>query len=115
MGSTSSNGSRVHGPASASGGAQGGASGGVPLQRPRCRRIFATTSRWSITAITRMGCWHWGQNNGSVCQTCRMRSRHFFDGERVAEDVLGELLQLGLVLGRDGFAVVDVEAGVFPG
>ena len=40
---------------------------------------------------------------------------HFFHRERVAEDVLGELFEVRLVLGRDRVAVVDVEAGVFPG
>jgi hypothetical protein len=32
------------------------------------------------TAITRMGWWQRGQISGSVCQTCRMRSRHVFKG-----------------------------------
>ena len=41
--------------------------------------------------------------------------RHFFHGEGISQDVLGEFFEFGLVLGRDGVAGVDVEAGVFPG
>ena len=41
--------------------------------------------------------------------------RHFCDGEGVSQDVLGEFFEFGFVFGRDGFARVEVEAGVFPG
>ena len=41
--------------------------------------------------------------------------RHFCDGEGVAENVLGEFFEFGFVFGRDGFARVEVESGVFPG
>ena len=33
-----------------------------------------------MTAMTRICCRHCGQISGSVCQTCRMRSRHFLEG-----------------------------------
>ncbi len=41
--------------------------------------------------------------------------RHLFDRERVAEDVLGEVLEVGLVFRRDALAGVEVEPAVFPG
>ena len=40
---------------------------------------------------------------------------HLLDGERVAQDVLGQVLQVRLGLGRDALASVDIEAAVFPG
>jgi len=40
---------------------------------------------------------------------------HLFDGEGVAQDVLGEVFEVGLMLGPDPLAGVEVEAAVFPG
>jgi hypothetical protein len=40
---------------------------------------------------------------------------HLLNGERVAEDVLGQVFEVGLGLGRHLLAGVDVEAAVFPG
>jgi hypothetical protein len=39
---------------------------------------------------------------------------HLLNGERVAQDVLGQVLQVRLGLGRHLLAGVDVEAAVFP-
>jgi hypothetical protein len=41
----------------------------------------------------------------------------FLEGERMAEEILGEALATFGIMGGDGFfaAVVDVEAGMFPG
>ena len=40
---------------------------------------------------------------------------HVFDRERVAQDVLGEVFEVGLGLGRHGVSGVEVEPTVFPG
>lgn len=40
---------------------------------------------------------------------------HLFHGEGISQDVLGEFFEFGLVFGWDGFARVEVEAGMFPG
>ena len=40
---------------------------------------------------------------------------HLFDRERVAQDVLGEVFEVGLGLGRHGVSGVEVEPTVFPG
>ena len=37
------------------------------------------------------------------------------DGERIAQDVLGQVLKIRLVFRRDRLPGVEVEAGVFPG
>ena len=42
-------------------------------------------------------------------------SKNLLNGARVAEDVLGQVLQVGLGLRRDALASMDVEAAVFPG
>ena len=40
---------------------------------------------------------------------------HLLHGEGVAQDVLGQVFEVGLGLGRHLLAGVDVEAAVFPG
>ena len=40
---------------------------------------------------------------------------HLLDREWVAQDVLGEVLEIGLVFGGDGLSGMEVEAAVFPG
>jgi len=40
---------------------------------------------------------------------------HLFHGERIAQDVLGEVLQVGLGLGRHLLTGMQVEPAVFPG
>lgn len=45
---------------------------------------------------------------------CRGFNGHFFNGKRVAQDVLGQALKVSLGFGRDALAVVDIEAAVPP-
>jgi hypothetical protein len=40
--------------------------------------------------------------------------RHFGDRKRVAQNVLGEWFEDGLVFGRNAFSAMYVEAAVFP-
>ena len=65
----------------------------------------------SMTAMTRIVLWHSGHSKGSVCQACRIKSRHLREGNLVG----AELFAFGAVFWWHGPAGVNVEAGMFQG
>ena len=64
-----------------------------------------------MTAIRRISFWQTGHSKASVCQACRIKSRHLREGNLVS----AELFAFGAVFRWHGTAGVNVEAGMFPG
>ena len=90
----------------ASGGTGGERSIASGCHRPKCSRMHRTTCGASINAMTRIGPLHFGHSSGSVCQACRIRSRHFRAGSLATGG--------GLDLGQGAASVPPpVEPGYF--